>query len=308
MDQTGADAGSRRPPHLRPGRPPLRHRLGAAGAVHRRPGPGAGRAAGLASPRSVLDVGCGTGIFADRLDRELAPGGVAGCDLSAGMLAEAAARSPAGGLGAGRFGPPALPRRRVRRRRVHPGLPLLRPARRLGRVPPGPGSRRPRPGRDDPSPDGDRQPTASRRLSSAASKTRVTFPTAAEMRRLATAAGFEVIAQHEVDWRFRLARPPGPHRRPAPEHSLPSCVSGSISTGRRPTGPGDGSTGTRRKPPTSARLNPAPGCRHVRMRPSAKPHLRSLSNTGVVVVRNAVAPVDAVHGRFAGLGGGVFYL
>src|SRR5687768_2114211 len=44
-------------------------------------------------PRSVLDVGCGTGIFATRLEQELAPGGVVGCDLSAGMLAEAAGRS-----------------------------------------------------------------------------------------------------------------------------------------------------------------------------------------------------------------------
>ena len=43
--------------------------------------------------RRILDVGCGTGIFADQADRELAPGGVAGCDLSAGMLAQAAARS-----------------------------------------------------------------------------------------------------------------------------------------------------------------------------------------------------------------------
>ncbi len=43
-------------------------------------------------PRSVLDVGCGTGIFADRLARELTPAAVAGCDLSAGMLAQAAAR------------------------------------------------------------------------------------------------------------------------------------------------------------------------------------------------------------------------
>ncbi len=45
-----------------------------------------------AQPQSILDVGCGTGIFATRLDQELAPGGVVGCDLSAGMLAEAAAR------------------------------------------------------------------------------------------------------------------------------------------------------------------------------------------------------------------------
>ncbi|HTC81051.1 MAG TPA: methyltransferase domain-containing protein, partial [Acidimicrobiia bacterium] len=44
-------------------------------------------------PRSVIDVGCGTGIFADRLERELAPAAIAGCDLSAGMLAQAAARS-----------------------------------------------------------------------------------------------------------------------------------------------------------------------------------------------------------------------
>jgi SAM-dependent methyltransferase len=51
-------------------------------------------------PRSVLDVGCGTGIFAARLDRELAPDGVFGCDLSAGMLAEAAG-PPGGWAGCG---------------------------------------------------------------------------------------------------------------------------------------------------------------------------------------------------------------
>jgi ubiquinone/menaquinone biosynthesis C-methylase UbiE len=41
------------------------------------------------------------------------------------------------------------------------------------------------------------------RLSSAGSKTKVTFPTAPEMGRLSTAAGFEVIAQPRVEWRFR---------------------------------------------------------------------------------------------------------
>ena len=45
------------------------------------------------------------------------------------------------------------------------------------------------------------------RLSSAASKTKVTFPTAAEMRRLATDAGFEVTAQPQIPWRFRRIAP-----------------------------------------------------------------------------------------------------
>ena len=44
-------------------------------------------------PASVVDVGCGTGIFAARLEQALAPAAVAGCDLSAGMLAQAATRS-----------------------------------------------------------------------------------------------------------------------------------------------------------------------------------------------------------------------
>lgn len=47
------------------------------------------RAAGV---RRVLDVGCGTGIFATRMREELGAD-VIGCDLSSGMLEQAAARS-----------------------------------------------------------------------------------------------------------------------------------------------------------------------------------------------------------------------
>ena len=42
--------------------------------------------------RPVLDVGCGTGLFTTRLRRELQRP-VVGCDFSAGMLEQAAARS-----------------------------------------------------------------------------------------------------------------------------------------------------------------------------------------------------------------------
>lgn len=50
-----------------------------------------------ARPRRVLDVGCGTGILAARLQEELRPSPelVAGCDFSTGMLEEAAGRSRA---------------------------------------------------------------------------------------------------------------------------------------------------------------------------------------------------------------------
>jgi ubiquinone/menaquinone biosynthesis C-methylase UbiE len=41
----------------------------------------------------ILDVGCGTGIFATRVTDELETTRVIGCDLSEGMLAQAAARS-----------------------------------------------------------------------------------------------------------------------------------------------------------------------------------------------------------------------
>src|SRR2546429_5182426 len=42
----------------------------------------------------VLDVGCGTGILAARVERELGPDVVYGCDPSSGMLAKARERSP----------------------------------------------------------------------------------------------------------------------------------------------------------------------------------------------------------------------
>lgn len=157
-------------------------------------------------PGSVLDVGCGTGIFAARLDRELVPGGVAGCDLSGGMLAEAAARSRRVGWVRGDSG--RLPVRTGTvgaivctqafhffdqpaawsefRRVLAPGGHAL-----VGMINPK-------------SPSGSRRLT---RLSTATAKTRVNWPTASEMRRMAADAGFDAIAQHEVGWRFRRIAP-----------------------------------------------------------------------------------------------------
>jgi ubiquinone/menaquinone biosynthesis C-methylase UbiE len=43
--------------------------------------------------RTIADIACGTGILADRIDRELHPDAVYGVDLSQGMLAQARARS-----------------------------------------------------------------------------------------------------------------------------------------------------------------------------------------------------------------------
>ena len=156
--------------------------------------------------RSVLDVGCGTGIFAARLDQELVPGGGFGCDLSAGMLAEAAGRTRRVGWIRGDsarlpvrpgavdavvstqafhfFDQPAAWRefRRVLTPGGHALVGMMHPRTEVG-------SRR------------------FSRLSTVSSKTSMTFPTQAEMHRLATAAGFDVIAQHQVEWRFRRVVP-----------------------------------------------------------------------------------------------------
>jgi SAM-dependent methyltransferase len=44
--------------------------------------------------RSILDVGCGTGLLAARLGRELGGARVVGCDFSHGMLRQAAGHAP----------------------------------------------------------------------------------------------------------------------------------------------------------------------------------------------------------------------
>ena len=156
--------------------------------------------------RSVLDVGCGTGIFASRLEEQLAPGGVVGCDLSAGMLTEAAARSRrvawvrgdsarlpvrAGAIDAvvctqafHFFDQPAAwtEFRRVLAPGGHALVGMINPRTEIG-------SRR------------------FARLTSAASKTPVNWPTRPEMRQLAIGAGLEVVAQHDVEWRFRPVVP-----------------------------------------------------------------------------------------------------
>lgn len=44
-------------------------------------------------PRRVADIACGTGILADRIERELHPAEIYGVDMSEGMLAAARARS-----------------------------------------------------------------------------------------------------------------------------------------------------------------------------------------------------------------------
>ena len=48
---------------------------------------------GVRRPGRVADVACGTGILADRIQRELQPEVVYGVDMSPGMLAQARARS-----------------------------------------------------------------------------------------------------------------------------------------------------------------------------------------------------------------------
>ena len=157
-------------------------------------------------PGSVIDVGCGTGIFAERLARELAPAAVAGCDLSQGMLAQAASRTRR--VGWVRGDSARLPLRTGAvdavvctqafhffdqpaawaefRRVLAPGGHAL-----VGMINPR-------------TAEGSRRFT---RLSARTAKSPVSWPTAPEMRRLATDGGFEVTAQPEVRWRFRRVAP-----------------------------------------------------------------------------------------------------
>lgn len=157
-------------------------------------------------PASVLDVACGTGIFADRLERQLAPGAVTGCDLSAGMLAQAVQRSRAvcwvrGDSAALPFQPGAFDAvactmafhffdqtaawaefHRVLAPGGHAAVGMIHPRTQIG---------------------SDRFS----RLSTAGSKTPVRFPTAEVMRHMALEAGFEAVDQSVVDWRFGRVAP-----------------------------------------------------------------------------------------------------
>jgi ubiquinone/menaquinone biosynthesis C-methylase UbiE len=54
-----------------------------------------------AKPGRVLDVGCGTGLLAGRIGRELASADVVGCDFSRGMLEKARANAPGASLARG---------------------------------------------------------------------------------------------------------------------------------------------------------------------------------------------------------------
>ncbi len=49
----------------------------------------------LGDPRDVLDLGCGTGLLTARIAEERPGARVVGCDFSAGMLGQAAARTSA---------------------------------------------------------------------------------------------------------------------------------------------------------------------------------------------------------------------
>jgi ubiquinone/menaquinone biosynthesis C-methylase UbiE len=161
---------------------------------------------GLLRPRSILDVGCGTGIFADRLERELDSPTVAGCDLSGGMLAQAAARSHR--VGWVRGDSARLP---VRRGAVDAVVCTQafhffdQPAawREFHRVL-APGGHAMVGMVNPKTADGSRRFA---RLGARTATTPVSFPTAPELRRLATDAGFEVTAQINVPWRFRRLAP-----------------------------------------------------------------------------------------------------
>lgn len=149
--------------------------------------------------RRILDVGCGTGIFAARLARELDGALVSGCDFSAGMLCVAAARPEAAGWVRGdahalamrggafdavvctqafHFFDQSLALAEFRRVLPSGGHVLI------GMI-------------------NARTEPASRRLSRLASgvaDVMASWPTAARLRALLVSAGFEVVAQHPVDW------------------------------------------------------------------------------------------------------------
>ena len=65
-------------------------------AVYRGPHDAVVAELGASPCRTVLDVGCGTGLLAARLRRELPASHVTGCDFSRGMLAQARAHDPEG--------------------------------------------------------------------------------------------------------------------------------------------------------------------------------------------------------------------
>jgi ubiquinone/menaquinone biosynthesis C-methylase UbiE len=152
-------------------------------------------------PASILDAGCGTGIFAGRLTREQSPAFVSGCDLSAGMLAEAAARTRDVAWIRGDAAhfpiradamdavictqafhffdqPSALTEfRRILSPGGHAMIGMVNPKTRAASL-------------------------GLTKLVAAVSKMRSTWPTCDQLRQLFTEAGFEAVGQHEVRWAF----------------------------------------------------------------------------------------------------------
>jgi len=139
----------------------------------------------------IVDVACGTGILADRIERDLHPAASTAVDMSEGMLNQARSRSNVVAVAAQPGRAVAHRRRGIGRCRDDLGIPLLRPSRpalrEFHRVLAQGGLVA--------------VSTMSARQSLLPAASRLTpahNPTSAEMRRLFEGAGFTIVEQHRV--------------------------------------------------------------------------------------------------------------